>query len=55
MTCNCSLYNRKKSYRFKSRFSTDGTCDGVAKLPRPRPAPHKRASRLAPNFMVLFY
>ena len=28
--------------------------DGVAKLPRPRPASRKRASRPAPKFMVLF-
>ena len=29
-------------------------CDGVAKLPRPS-APHKRASRPAPDFTILFY
>ena len=34
---------------------TDRACDGVAKLPRPRPAPHKRVSRPAPNIMGLFY
>ena len=28
-------------------------CDGVAKLPRPCPAPHECASRPAPNFTVL--